>query len=134
MDLDVGGLELGHWFFLPEKINPVAKLWFRAAAPKVHIWGRENSQNRASALNKPSDPLRSGSRPRRETHGCWWRDPRILQHGQCRSGSANLVVWPSLFEKRRRLVLGSSMMAVNGKIQREGDFVHLVTQQLCDLS
>ncbi|MBN9983791.1 error-prone DNA polymerase [Rhizobium laguerreae] len=50
------------------------------------------------------------------------------------TGSANLVVWPSLFEKRRRVVLGSSMMAINGRIQREGDVVHLVAQQVFDLS
>jgi error-prone DNA polymerase len=50
------------------------------------------------------------------------------------TGPANVVVWPSLFEKRRRVVLGSSMIAINGKIQREGDVVHLVAQQLFDLS
>jgi error-prone DNA polymerase len=50
------------------------------------------------------------------------------------TGPANVVVWPSLFEKRRRVVLGSSMMAINGKIQREGDVVHLIAQQLFDLS
>ncbi|WP_313199408.1 error-prone DNA polymerase [Rhizobium sp.] len=50
------------------------------------------------------------------------------------TGPANIVVWPSLFEKRRRVVLGSSMMAINGKIQREGEVVHLVAQQLFDLS
>ncbi|EJC80241.1 DNA-directed DNA polymerase III PolC [Rhizobium leguminosarum bv. trifolii WSM2297] len=50
------------------------------------------------------------------------------------TGPANVVVWPSLFEKRRRVVLGSSLMAINGKIQREGDVVHLVAQQLFDLS
>ncbi|WP_018900709.1 error-prone DNA polymerase [Rhizobium sp. 2MFCol3.1] len=50
------------------------------------------------------------------------------------TGPANVVVWPSLFEKRRRVVLGSSMMAIHGKIQREGDVVHLVAQQLFDLS
>ena len=37
------------------------------------------------------------------------------------TGPANLVVWPTLFEKRRRVVLGSSMMAINGRIQREGE-------------
>ncbi|AXV16594.1 error-prone DNA polymerase [Neorhizobium sp. SOG26] len=47
---------------------------------------------------------------------------------------ANVVVWPSLFEKRRRVVLGASMMAINGRVQREGDVVHLVAQQLFDLS
>ncbi|MGG7579759.1 error-prone DNA polymerase [Rhizobium sp. Nf11,1] len=50
------------------------------------------------------------------------------------TGPANLVVWPSLFERRRRIVLGSSMMAINGRIQREGDVVHLVAHQLFDLS
>lgn len=50
------------------------------------------------------------------------------------TGPANIVVWPSLFEKRRRVVLGSSMMAINGRIQREGEVVHLVAQQLFDLT
>ncbi len=50
------------------------------------------------------------------------------------TGPANIVVWPSLFERRRRIVLGSSMMAIHGKIQREGDVVHLVAQQLFDLT
>ncbi|WP_377276349.1 error-prone DNA polymerase [Rhizobium sp. R86522] len=50
------------------------------------------------------------------------------------TGPANIVVWPKLFEKRRRVVLGASLMAINGRIQREGDVVHLVAQQLFDLS
>lgn len=50
------------------------------------------------------------------------------------TGPANIVVWPSLFERRRQVVLGSTMMAINGRIQREGEVVHLVAQQLFDLS
>ena len=50
------------------------------------------------------------------------------------TGVANVVVWPSLFEKQRRVVLGAGMMAINGKIQREGGVVHLVAQRLFDLS
>lgn len=50
------------------------------------------------------------------------------------TGPANVVVWPSLFERRREVVLGSSMMAINGRIQREGEVAHLVAQQLFDLS
>ncbi|GES46052.1 error-prone DNA polymerase 3 [Rhizobium dioscoreae] len=50
------------------------------------------------------------------------------------TGPTNVVVWPSLFERRRRIVLGSSMMAINGRIQREGEVVHLVAQQLFDLT
>jgi error-prone DNA polymerase len=40
------------------------------------------------------------------------------------TGPANMVVWPSLFEKRRRVFFGSSIMAINGTIQREGKVVH----------
>ncbi|MGO8104728.1 error-prone DNA polymerase [Rhizobium leguminosarum] len=50
------------------------------------------------------------------------------------TGPANVVVWPKLFERRRRVVLGSSMMAINGRAQREGEVVHLIAQQLFDLS
>ncbi len=50
------------------------------------------------------------------------------------TGVANIVVWPSLYEKQRRVVLGSAMMAINAKIQREGGFVHLVAQRMFDLT
>ena len=50
------------------------------------------------------------------------------------TGIANLVVWPSLYERQRRIILGAGMIAVQGRIQREGDVVHLVANQLTDLS
>jgi len=50
------------------------------------------------------------------------------------TGVANLVIWPRLFEQNRRTVLGSRMMRVDGRIQREGDVVHLVARHLYDLS
>lgn len=50
------------------------------------------------------------------------------------TGVANLVIWPSLYERQRRIILAASMMAVQGRVQREGEVVHLVAQQLTDLS
>jgi error-prone DNA polymerase len=50
------------------------------------------------------------------------------------SGIANLVIWPTVFEKQRRIILSAGMMAVYGRIQREGDVVHLVAHRLTDLS
>jgi error-prone DNA polymerase len=44
------------------------------------------------------------------------------------------VVWPSLFERQRRVLMTASMMAINGRIQREGEVVHLVAYTLFDLS
>jgi hypothetical protein len=50
------------------------------------------------------------------------------------SGIANLVVWPQVFEKFRRVVMSASMIAVRGRIQRQGEVVHLVAHRLIDLS
>ncbi len=44
------------------------------------------------------------------------------------TGIANLVIWPKVFEKQRRIILSARMMAVHGRIQREGEVVHLVAQ------
>jgi error-prone DNA polymerase len=50
------------------------------------------------------------------------------------TGIANLVVWSSLFERQRRVVLSASMLACHGHVQREGDVIHVVTERLDDLS
>ena len=50
------------------------------------------------------------------------------------TGVANLVVWPQVFERHRRIILATSMLAVRGRIQREGEVVHLVVQRVTDLS
>jgi len=50
------------------------------------------------------------------------------------TGIANLVIWPSLYEKQRRIIVSAGMMAAHGRIQREGEVVHLVAQHLTDLS
>jgi error-prone DNA polymerase len=47
---------------------------------------------------------------------------------------ANLVVWPKVFEQHRRVIMSASMIAVRGRIQREGEVVHLVAQRFVDLS
>jgi error-prone DNA polymerase len=47
---------------------------------------------------------------------------------------ANLVVWPSLFEKQRRVILSAGMVACHGKVQREGEVIHVVADHLTDLS
>jgi error-prone DNA polymerase len=44
------------------------------------------------------------------------------------------VIWPSLYERQRRIILAAGMIGVQGRIQREGEVVHLVANQLTDLS
>lgn len=45
---------------------------------------------------------------------------------------ANLIVWPSVFEKHRRAVLGSSMMTCRGKVQAANGVVHLICESITD--
>jgi error-prone DNA polymerase len=48
------------------------------------------------------------------------------------TGVANLVIWPSLYEQSRRVVLSSSLLIIDGKVQREGEVVHIVATKLSD--
>ncbi|MFT8674575.1 MAG: error-prone DNA polymerase [Acetobacter sp.] len=50
------------------------------------------------------------------------------------TGIANLVIWPDIFEKYRPIIMSAGMIAAKGRIQREGDVVHLVALELTDLS
>ena len=50
------------------------------------------------------------------------------------TGHANLIVWPSVFDRQRRLVLTATMLACRGKLQREGEVIHVVADHLTDLS
>ena len=48
------------------------------------------------------------------------------------SGVANLVVWPAVFERFRRVVLGAQLLAVRGRVQKEGLVIHVVADTLID--
>jgi len=48
------------------------------------------------------------------------------------TGYVNVVVWNHLVERQRRELLGSSLLGVEGKIQREGEVVHLLARRLMD--
>jgi error-prone DNA polymerase len=50
------------------------------------------------------------------------------------TGYVNVVVWNRLAQRQRRELLGSSLLGVEGEIQREGEVVHLVARQLTDHS
>jgi error-prone DNA polymerase len=47
---------------------------------------------------------------------------------------ANLVIWSSIFEKHRRLILSSGMIGCRGRLQSEGKVMHLIAEHFIDLS
>ncbi len=50
------------------------------------------------------------------------------------TGIANLVVWPAVFERFRRVAMTGGMVEAAGKVQREGEVIHLVADRLADLT
>jgi error-prone DNA polymerase len=50
------------------------------------------------------------------------------------TGIANVVIWPKVFEANRRTLLGSRMLAVRGQLQREGLVIHIIAEQLTDMT
>jgi len=47
---------------------------------------------------------------------------------------ANIVIWADLFEKQRRLILTNSMLGCHGRVQREGQVIHIVAEHFIDYS
>jgi error-prone DNA polymerase len=45
-----------------------------------------------------------------------------------------VVVWRDLIEHQRRALLGARLLAVEGRIERDGDVVHLIAGRLSDHS
>jgi error-prone DNA polymerase len=50
------------------------------------------------------------------------------------TGIANIVVWPQMFERFRQTVMTALCLRVDGKVQRDGDVVHVVADRLTDLT
>ncbi len=50
------------------------------------------------------------------------------------SGFANIIVWPKIFDLFRKAVLGGRVVAVTGRMQKEGIVIHVVANRVQDLS
>ncbi|PKP75338.1 MAG: hypothetical protein CVT84_03630 [Alphaproteobacteria bacterium HGW-Alphaproteobacteria-6] len=50
------------------------------------------------------------------------------------TGIANIVVWAKVFERFRRAVIGARLLRVTGRLQREAEVVHVVAEEIEDIS
>lgn len=50
------------------------------------------------------------------------------------TGSANVIIWPSVFEKYRKETLVSKLLLVRGELQREGFVIHIIARHLIDMT
>ena len=46
------------------------------------------------------------------------------------TGVANAILWPDRFEIYRRQVMSSSMIAVRGRLQKEGEIIHVIADRI----
>lgn len=87
-------------------------------------------QSLASSADRLNSLLKKLTAMIRSDKGRILDDPGLPKASHCNAGRqesiANVVAWASVFGKQRRVLLGSAMMGVNGRIQREGDVLNLV--------
>jgi error-prone DNA polymerase len=50
------------------------------------------------------------------------------------TGVTNAVVWPKMLERYRKVVMTARLILIEGRVQRQGDIVHIVTGRLEDRS
>ncbi|MFO6447174.1 error-prone DNA polymerase [Erythrobacter sp. NE805] len=48
------------------------------------------------------------------------------------TGVINLVVWPDLKEKQRRVVMGARLMEVRGRVEYDDEVIHVIAQHMTD--
>ena len=50
------------------------------------------------------------------------------------TGVVNLVVWPDLKEKQRKVVMGARLMEVRGRVEYDDEVIHVIAQHMTDAS
>jgi len=48
------------------------------------------------------------------------------------TGVANGILWPNKFEIYRRQVMSASMIAMRGRLQKEGEIIHIICDRITD--
>ena len=48
------------------------------------------------------------------------------------SGIANGILWPDRFESQRRTVMTAAMVGLKGRVQREGEVIHIICDRIVD--
>ena len=49
-----------------------------------------------------------------------------------RRGIANGILWPDRFEAQRRTVMSAAMIGMKGRVQKEGEVIHVICDRIID--
>jgi error-prone DNA polymerase len=50
------------------------------------------------------------------------------------TGWSNAVIWPSLFDEQRKVILQSTLIMLEGKLQIEGEVIHIIVSRCYNIS
>lgn len=50
------------------------------------------------------------------------------------TGTCNVIVWKSVYERFRRAIIAGRLLRVTGRVQRQGPVTHLVAENVEDIS
>lgn len=108
------------------KAHPVS--FVREQLNMLHILSSEElKQAKAGALVKVAGLVLVRQRPGTAGGVCF-----ITLEDE--TGFSNLVVFQNLFETYRKEILGAKLLMVEGKLQREGEVIHVIVKRCFDLS
>jgi error-prone DNA polymerase len=48
------------------------------------------------------------------------------------TGVVNLVIWPDVMEKQRKVIMGARLMEVKGRVEYDDEVIHVIASQLTD--
>ena len=107
--------------------HPLALLrgQLRRAAARHGRRDRATRRTAASCAPPASSSAGSGPTPRAAS---------IFVTLEDETGATNVIVWRDLGDRQRRELLGARLLAVYGKVEREGKVVHVLAGRLVDLT
>ncbi|MGI9357749.1 MAG: OB-fold nucleic acid binding domain-containing protein, partial [Rhizobiaceae bacterium] len=50
------------------------------------------------------------------------------------TGIANIIIWPKIFQRQRKIIMGARMIAVEGHLQKEQGVIHVIAKRLTNLT
>jgi DNA-directed RNA polymerase len=105
------------------------------ASPALPDWPRPPSCLRADQLRLPPDNARiavAGLVILRQRPGT--AKGVIFLTLEDETGVVNVIVWRKLYERYRRAVIAGRMLRVTGRLQSEGDVIHVIAEVIEDIS
>lgn len=106
-----------------------------AAPPRHHGWPRPPSALVAARLAEPPAGARvtvAGLVILRQRPGT--AKGVIFLTLEDETGVVNVVVWRALYERFRRAVIAGRLLRITGRVQREAGVVHVLAEEIEDIS